>query len=296
MIVQERAERARRGRWARRPRPRAAAPSRSQAGRRLRRSVPRIVAVCALMLALLVGAWLWLRDSSLVAVHRVTVTGAGGPDGEQIRGALTTAARNMTTLDVHMNDLRTAVAPYPVVKDLRVSTEFPHGMRIRVVEQIPVGAVVVGGRAIPVAGDGTLLHDVTPSASLPSIPLRVLPGGSRLTDPQARGAVAVLAAAPSPILSRVSQVTSVSTHGLVAQIRNGPSIYFGDAARLPAKWIAAAAVLADPGSAGADYIDVTDPKRPAAGTTASSTSASSAGSSPAGASGPATGASPPVGG
>ena len=61
-------------------------------------------------------------------------------------------------------------------------------------------------------------------------------------------------------------MSTVAGHGLVAQVRGGPSIYFGDATELPrAKWHPATAVLADPSSAGAAYIDVTDPVRPAAG-------------------------------
>jgi cell division protein FtsQ len=215
--------------------------------------------------ALLGGAWLWLRDSSLVAIHRVTVSGASGADSGGIRAALTAAARNMTTLDVRMDQLRTAVAPYPVVKDLRVSTQFPHGIRIRVIEQLPVAAVQIGGRTVPVAADGTLLHDVVASAPLPLIPLRVPPGGTRLTEPGAVQTVALLAAAPYPLLAKISQVTTVSGHGLVAQIRGGPSVYFGGAADLTAKWSAVSALLADSGSAGALYIDVTDPQRPVAG-------------------------------
>ena len=66
----------------------------------------------------------------------------------------------MTTLDVHLGQLRTAVAPYPVVKDLRVSTQFPHGMRIQVIEQLPVGALIAGGETVAASADGTLLHDV----------------------------------------------------------------------------------------------------------------------------------------
>ena len=83
-----------------------------------------------------------------MSVDRVTVTGVSGPDSGAIRSALDLAARNMTTLDVRLGQLRTAVAPYPVVKDLRVSTQFPHGMRIHVIEQLPVGALVAGGETI----------------------------------------------------------------------------------------------------------------------------------------------------
>jgi cell division protein FtsQ len=246
------------GRLQRRPR---AAPR-----RRVRRR-PRVKLMLAVVtvLGLLGGGWLWLRDSSLVAVRRVSIVGVQGADAAQIRAALLAAAQNMTTLDVRIGQLKTAVAPYPVVKDLRVTTHFPHGMRIRVIEQTTVGAIAVAGRKIAVTGDGTLLPDVTPSPSLPTIPMRVPPGGRRLTDPDALGAVTLLAAAAPGLVGRISQITTVSGHGLVAQVRNGPSIYFGNAAAASAKWTAAVAVLGDAGSAGALYIDVTDPERPAAG-------------------------------
>jgi cell division protein FtsQ len=250
------------------------------AGGRARLRRPRLRAIVCLLIAALAlgGGWLWVRDSSLVAVTKVSITGATGPDSAQIRAALSSAARTMTTLDVHIDQLRNAVAPFPVVKDVQVAAHFPHAMRIRVIEQQPVASVVVDGHEIAVAGDGTLLHDVAAPASLPQIPLRVPPGGRRLTDHDALGAVAVLSAAPYPWLGRISQVITVASHGLVAQIRGGPSIYFGDDTHLTAKWTAAAAVLADPGSAGALYIDVTYPQRPAAGVGSAAASASGAAS------------------
>jgi cell division protein FtsQ len=171
----------------------------------------------------------------------------------------------MSTLDVHVDRLRTAVAPYPVVRDVRVSTQFPHGMRIRVVEQIPVATVLVAGRMVPVAGDGTVLHDEQAPPSLPALQLGAPPGGPRLTDATALNAVALLAAAPYPLLAKVSQVSHTAAHGFTVQLRSGPVIYFGDASELAAKWQAAVAVLSDPGSRGAVYIDVTNPQRPAAG-------------------------------
>jgi cell division protein FtsQ len=244
---------------------------------RLPRLSPKAVLAVVLVLALLGGAWLWVRQSSLVAIKRVSVAGASGPDAAAIRSALISAARDMTTLDVQMSHLRTAVSPYPVVKGLQVSTQFPHGMRIRVIEHVPVAVVQVDGRRTPVAGDGTLLRDVTTDAELPSIDLSVAPGGTQLTG-MAGTEVRILAAAPYQLLPKVQLASSDSTHGLVVQLRNGPRVYFGGADRLAAKWDAVTAVLAAPSSSGADYIDVSDPARPVAGTGTDGGAATTSGS------------------
>jgi cell division protein FtsQ len=238
-------------------------------------------------LIVLGGAYLWLRDSSLVAVQNVRIVGASGPDAAQVRSSLRTAARTMTTLDVKMRALQTAVAPYPVVKGIDVSTQFPHGMSVRVSEQVPVAVVEADGRRTPVAGDGTLLHDLRGNPRLPVISLSVVPGGTHLTG-YALSEARLLAAAPYPLLGRLSQVGDGPAHGLTGQLRGGPSLYFGGGTELPAKWAAVTEVLASSSSAGAQYIDVSDPARPAAGTgsdsvadlggSASATSAGGAGS------------------
>jgi cell division protein FtsQ len=230
-------------------------------GRRTRLALLATVAI----LIVLAGAWMWFRDSPLVSVQQVTVSGQSGADASQISAALESAARTMSTLDVQLGRLRRAVAPYPVVKDIRVTTHFPHGMHIEVIENVAVGAIDAGGQKLAVAPDGTLMRDVTVSASLPTIPVNVAPAGSHVVSGPAAAAVKLLAAAPDELLTKISQVTTVAPHGLVAQIRGGPSIYFGDTTELSQKWIAASEVLGDPGSAGAVYVDVTDPQRPAAG-------------------------------
>jgi hypothetical protein len=119
---------------------------------------------------------------------------------------------------------------------------------------------------------------VSVSTPLPAIPLSVPPVGRRLSEGRAADAVALLAAAPYQLLAKIEQATIVAGHGLVAQLRNGPSLYFGDPTRLAAKWAAATEVLADAGSAGATYIDVTDPERPAAGAGSTPNSGTGAGS------------------
>jgi cell division protein FtsQ len=247
--------------------PRRAALQKSLA---LIRAHPRTAITIVSAVVVLALGWTWFKDSSLVSVTTVSVTGVSdGPDGAKISRALITASRSMTTLDVQTDALETAVAPYPVVKRLQVSTQFPHGMTIHVVEQVPVAAVVAaGGRGIAVTADGTLLHDVIDTSSLPAIPVSVAPGGNRVTEPSARAALAVLAAAPYALLGHIAQVTQDLRHGLAAQLSNGPVVYFGDTGDLQEKWANAEKVLADPGSAGASYIDVSDPGRPAAGSTA----------------------------
>lgn len=231
---------------------------------RARRPRPWLIAAVMALVIVLAGGFLWLRDSSLVAVQRVRVAGASGPDAAQIRSALIAAARNMTTLDVKTDQLRMAVAPYPIVRHLEVSTQFPHGLLIRVIEQGPVAVVLVGSRRIAVSGDGTLLHDAVPVSALPTIALHVPPGGSRLTG-YALSEARLLAAAPYQLLAKIAQVTDGPSHGLVAQLRSGPSVYFGAPSQLGEKWSSATEVLANSGSAGAVYVDVTDPNRPAAG-------------------------------
>ncbi len=214
------------------------------------------------------GGWLWLRDSPLVAVQRVTVTGENGPDAAAIRSALVASARSMTTLDVQTGRLYAAVSAYPVVRSLRVSTQFPHGMRIRVLEELPVAQVEVGGRRIAVASDGTLLRDLASVPALPTIQLAAPPGGPRLV---AQGPLQELHAArtaPRMLLSRITLISIIRGPGLVVRLHDGPAVYLGDDRALRAKWSAAVAVLGDSGSAGASYVDVTDPGRPAAGAVA----------------------------
>lgn len=241
------------------------APAKNILARVVRRLGPRRVAAVLLAAAVLGATWLWLRDSSVVAVQHVEVTGVTGPDAGRIRSALIGAAHAMTTLDVQRSHLENAVAPYPAVKSLQVTTDFPHGLRIHVVEELPSAILTSGGRKVLVAADGAVLRDASASRALPVLPVRALPVGPRVSDSQERQELAVVAGAPARLRTRVAGVTVTAAHGIVVKLRAGPSLYFDTASSIRAKWIAATAVLADPGSAGAVYIDLSDPSRPAAG-------------------------------
>jgi cell division protein FtsQ len=206
----------------------------------------------------------WFRDSSLVRVERVTVTGLTTTDAPKVRARLAEAARRMTTLHVDEGRLLRAIGTSTAVSELRVSTDFPHGMRIEVVERPPVAVLVAPGVRIAVAGDGTLLRKVR-ATDVPSVVITAAPSGSRVSGAQAERLVKVAAAAPAALRPRIGQVRSAPGRGLVAQLRRGPQVIFGDTSALRSKWAAAAAVLADRASRGAAYVDVRLPDRPVAG-------------------------------
>jgi cell division protein FtsQ len=224
----------------------------------------KLIAALMAVVVVLGCMFLWVRQSSLVAIKQVRVAGLSGPGVTKIHQALVNSALTMTTLDVSTANLERAVSGYPEVYSLRVSTHFPHGLVIDVVEHVPVAMVSVGSRAEAVDGDGLLLPSAS-VASLPSVPLRTPPGGANVTPAGARAALQVLAAAPYQFLPHIQNATSTAAHGVVLQLRDGPQVYFGPASQLADKWKAALGVLAHSGSAGADYIDVSNPTRSAAG-------------------------------
>lgn len=225
---------------------------------RLRRWVLLVGASCIVLAA---GYQFWLRDSPLVAVEDVTVTGLTTKDAARVRATLVSAAHTMTTLHVQQDELEESIAAYPVVRAIEVKTDFPHGLTIHVVEHRPAGLV----NGLPVAGDGTILRGLPVEGKLPTIEARGDVHGNRLKDQVALHAAQVAGAAPAPLRPRLERIELRSGDGIVVEMREGPEIIFGAATRVRAKWIAATRVLADPDAEGATYIDVRLPGRPAAG-------------------------------
>jgi cell division protein FtsQ len=235
----------------------------------------RALAVTLLVLALLGGGWLWLRNSSLVSVEKVEVTGIHGAEGHAVRVALDEAAQRMSTLHVNMGALRAAVAPFRVVQGLKVSSGFPHTLRIRVIERPPVAALTVDGVKTAAAADGVVLGPALLTSRLPVVQGAGSEslGGGQVKSPETLAALAVLGAAPPALVGWVARVYT-GKEGLTVTMRNGLAIYFGDATRVHAKWLSAARVLADPSSQGAWYVDVRLPERPAVGLAGSASSGS----------------------
>jgi cell division protein FtsQ len=235
---------------------------------RLRRRLGIIAAACVLVAALYMVV---LRNCPLVSVDRVTVTGVTTRDAAKLREALADTARSMTTLHVDHDRLERLVAGYPVVRELRVSSDFPHALRIEVVEHHPAAIAIAGGSRVPVAGDGTVLRGLPADPDLPVLRLKGALPPERLTEPAALRAARVLGAAPIALRTRLTGLGRDGDKGLTVKMREGPLLIFGDTTRLHAKWVAATRVLADRSSRGATYIDLRLPDRPAAGGVAGET-------------------------
>jgi cell division protein FtsQ len=235
---------------------------------RLRRRLLALAAAAVVVASLYM---LWFRDSSFVRVEQVRVTGLTTKDAKTLRRSLVAAASSMTTLHVDHEGLEQAVAGYPVVRELRVSPDFPHALRIEVVEHHPAAIAVAGGSRVPVAGDGTVLRGLPVRGKLPELRLKGALPPERLREPRALRLARVAGGAPAALSSRLMDVREEKERGTVVRMREGPLLIFGALTRVRDKWAAAARVLADPQAQGATYIDLRLPERPAAGGVAAET-------------------------
>jgi cell division protein FtsQ len=223
----------------------------------------RVLAGILLTAGGLALGWLWFRDSSFAAVERVTITGSSSSEQAQVRDALETAAAGMSTLRVDEPALEEVVEPFSSVAGLRVRPDFPHDLRIEVIEHEPVATIRTGGSSVPATGGGLLLNGVR-AADLPAITTRAPLHGRHVSDARTLAALTVAAAAPPELRARAERLF-YGAGGMTLDLRNGPDLIFGSAGDARGKWLAAARVLADESSTGATYLDLRVPKVVAAG-------------------------------
>jgi cell division protein FtsQ len=225
----------------------------------------RAVLLLVLAAALAAAYQLWFRDSSFATVKNVEVSGLTGPQAKAIRAALVDAAGGMTTLHVRDAALRDAVARYPVVRAVTAQGVFPHLLRVQVDLNLPVALLQTGAGQLPVAADGLILRGVPLPPGLPLLAGAAAPAGARVTRGLSHALLRVVAGAPEALRTRITFVEVKAEIGLVAHLRNGPDLIFGDATVMDAKWAAGTRVLSSPAARGATYIDLRLPERPAAG-------------------------------
>lgn len=248
-----------------RAKPKTSRPKRHTSSRA--QLVPRALTIAlvvgAIALGLAAAYWYWFRDSSFVAIEKVTVEGIEGPETDQVSTALTKSAERMTTLNVDESALAAAVSRYPTVVAIETETDFPHGITVQVTGRPPVLSVSDGGQAVPVAGDGTLLRGVA-AEGLPAIQVDSVPVKGKLEgEPLALAQVA--GAAPSELRPMIEGLVIAAGEGIEVTLKGGIPVKFGDPDALEEKWTAVTAVLASPQVKTLTHLDVRVPKRPSIG-------------------------------
>lgn len=227
--------------------------------------------------ALAVGAFMWFRASSFVSVQSVRITGVTGADARQIDAALRRAAGRMSTLDVNVGALRAAVASYPQIRAIDVSTSFPHGLRIAVAEQPAVAVLQTpSGTRSAVAADGAVLGSALATGELTAIAVPAPLPRAHVHNGTVLAYLAVLGAAPAPLGRLVARVYD-GPKGTTVAMRSGMLVYFGDASRPHAKWLAFASVVLASHGANAAYVDVRLPERAAVATGEAAASSAASG-------------------
>jgi len=224
----------------------------------------RLAVLAVLLICGAAGYLFWLRDSALVAVSDVEVAGVRSGDRERIVDELTRAAETMTTLHLDRAELDRIGARFPTVASLSADPNFPHGLRIEVVERPPVLLASSGDEQTAVAADGSVLSGVEAPEGLPSVEVEQLPAAGRLEGGDLQQAL-VTGAAPAPLAPLIEAVALTKGYGVEVELRGGIPVRFGDASRLEDKWAAAAAALADPKLTALTYLDVRIPERPTHG-------------------------------
>jgi cell division septal protein FtsQ len=238
---------------------------------RLRALSLRAKLICAVGLPVFaIGGWLVLRDSPLFSVNQIEITGLPATALPQVSADLRAAAQRQTTTDFSVGALRAAVAPYSLITQIIATTHFPHGVSISVDVRTPVARLDINHHVAMVDAGGAI---VTGAHMQHLVMLRTdaRPVRGSTHDRFVLLALQIISDAPATLQQRVASVSLVKGL-LTVRLHDGPRLIFGNDALPHAKWDSAAAVLADPSSRGAAYIDVEVPSRPAAMVDDSSTS------------------------
>ncbi len=228
----------------------------------------RFLLLAAALVAGVLAAFWGARASSLFAVERIEVIGAGPLVDREVRAA-TRDALGRSLLEIDAPALAASVRALPMVAGASVDRAFPSTLVVKVSPQRPVAVVRRGSSAWLAAGSGEIVREIEPGTHrwFPRLWLkgdvpvelgRRLPGD--LTTP-----TRALAAARDVKLPRRVQAVRFADGQLTLVLRRGPEIRLGASRDLVLKLAVAKRVfplLAD----GTAYLDVSVPERPVAGT------------------------------
>lgn len=250
-------------------RPHPALADRRRAISRARGRRRRFVALIALAALAGIAGLYWVATGPLVAVHGVSMGGYERADGDELLRSLSAAAAEGTVLAPPTEAMRAAAAEFAWVDSISVSRRWPRALRVTVVPAVPVAVAAFEDQAVLVSARGRVLGVKDGTTGLGWLRLEQSPPAEGGTLPEgARAALAFVAAADPVVAARVRGLRVVRGGSVVGRVTAGPELRLGAPVRLSAKARALGLLLANLSpeeEAGASYIDLSVPERPALG-------------------------------
>lgn len=198
---------------------------------------------------LVLAACTALYNSALFTVRTVEVVGGTHVSPDAVR-ALARVPAGATLIRFPADAVASRVAADPWIASVSVSRVFPSGMRIRVVERMPVAIVDAGARMWLIDGTGTAIATPTVDASgtvptITDVPGLDLKAGRRTTSEPLLNAIAVLTGISRTLAATVVSVSAPTIDGTALATRDHVEIVFGEAVDLVTKDALARRILGE---------------------------------------------------
>ena len=215
------------------------------------------------------------RDTSLLAVHDIRVTGASARVERQVERALQPLVGASHGIDAEREellevDVAERLVAIPDVETVTIDRSFPHGLHVTLTTARRV-AVLRQGRAAYVVSERARILAAAPRDISPALPRIWVPTavelsvGATVGDPLTAAAVHAATAVFRAGIGGL-RVRSVQAGDdlLTYTLRDGFEVRLGSLQQVPLKLAIARRILAQGGVE--RYVDVSVPERPVAGT------------------------------
>ena len=180
-----------------------------------------------------------LYNSSLFTIRTVEVVGTAHVSADTVR-ALARVPAGATLVRFPADAVAQRVSADPWIASVSVSRVFPSGMRIRVVERVPVAIVDAGVSMWLIDGMGAVIATPTADASgtvplITDVPGLDLKSGRRTSSEPLLNALKVLGGISRTLAATVVSVSAPTIDGTALTTRNHIEIVIGEAIDLTTK-------------------------------------------------------------
>ena len=232
------------------------------AGRRRLRLVLSVAAVPAFAAGVLL-----VLHSSLLSARHVQVSGESHTSVATVL-AVTGLAHHPPLIDINPAAETAALERLPWVAHASVVPEWPSGVRVHLVERVPVAFVLDGpGRAAVLDASGRVITVESAASSMlvPLVPLARaagLPAPGSTVGPLYREQLAVASRLPGGLRAHVRGVEMAAGGGVALRLVDGPLALIGAPTDLAQKMVSLATILASVPVAHVTTIDLRVPAAP----------------------------------